>query len=190
MPELQKRSVIVMLILIIFTNGIYSAYWLFKIRKVLNELNSEQKISKAMPIAILIILIVSTLFFFMYLPFAETEVGIAITGIDNLISITGGIMIIVLAFQMKKILEDHYKWPMSGAGTFFFTILYVQARINRIITEGAPTPEPTGISGAKAEIDTKPAGYTQISPGIQNQPVNPTQDALNQEIAKNKQNSP
>ncbi len=64
--------------------------------------------------------------------------------IDDLISSVGLFIIIILAFQVRKILTQHYidKLGMnigfSGLGTFFFHIFYLQYKINRLPVSAEP----------------------------------------------------
>jgi hypothetical protein len=64
--------------------------------------------------------------------------------IDNLLILSGLIVLTVQAFKVRRILNDycanqlHTNVQFSGAATFFFGLLYLQYKINRLIESGEP----------------------------------------------------
>jgi hypothetical protein len=59
--------------------------------------------------------------------------------VGNLVSLAGSIIMLVQAFTVRSILNQHWRntfaeeIEVSGIGTFFFSILYLQYKINRLM---------------------------------------------------------
>jgi hypothetical protein len=54
----------------------------------------------------------------------------------SVVDIASRILTLVLSFQVKAILEENYPDDISGVGTFFLSIFYLQYKINRLQPKG------------------------------------------------------
>ncbi len=131
--QLQKKNVLLMILLTIITYGIYIPVWFLNRKDAFNSLNSKEKISNGPIIFVLIIFIISAILLIPSVLFMETEIGVMIDGVDLIISLVGGITILVMSFKVRRIMNEHYKTNLSGVATFFFTFLYLQYKINRFL---------------------------------------------------------
>ena len=133
---LKKRSVLLMILFSALTLGFYFPFWFLTRRESLNRLSRGKEISFGMCIAILVMASLSLLLFTgtgQQLPSYMLDVGTWITTL-------------VLSFRVKDILNDtllkHRKEQapiflapqeeVAGIFTFFFTIFYLQYKINRL----------------------------------------------------------
>ena len=129
--QLEKKNVLLMILLTIITYGIYIPVWFLNRKDSFNNLNSKEKISNGPIIFVLVIFIISAILLIPSVLFMETEIGVMIDGVDSLINLVGGITILVMSFKVRRIMNEHYKTNLSGVATFFFTFFYLQYKINR-----------------------------------------------------------
>ena len=140
---LKQRRVLVMIVFMIITLGIYYLVWWFRRRPGLNRLNSPQKL------ALWPLLLFAAQFL------AQFVIGVieGITSERNVIGEGGklfmtvvqlmvGIVMIIQTFKIKDMIEDHAQRSnamfleqvhLSGLMTFFFSIFYLQWAINRYV---------------------------------------------------------
>jgi hypothetical protein len=122
---------------------VYQSLWfVFKAPK-LNALNSGSRVSPAMAIVGMILNLASSalsvwsLTVVMANPLAGQNSMLQLVG--NLVSLAGSIIMLVQAFAVRSILNQHWRnsfaeeIEVSGIGTFFFSILYLQYKINRLM---------------------------------------------------------
>ena len=146
---LQRRSLLVMILFMIITFGLYYLIWWFRRRPGLNRLNSDNKLA-------LWPLLFTALF--------VTQMGLGVAaGINQGDPVIGedgqlvvaifqlgvGLLMLFQAFKVKEMIEDHatpeaQSGPMfaehvrlSGLMTFFFTVFYLQWAINRYVVTDA-----------------------------------------------------
>lgn len=131
--QLQKKNVLLMLLLVLITYGIYIPVWFLNRKDTFNDLDSREKLSGGPIIFLLIIFIISAVMLIPSILFMETELGIMIDALDRIITLVGGIIILVLSFKVRRILSEHYKTNLLGVATFFFTLFYLQYTINRFL---------------------------------------------------------
>ena len=143
---LKRRSVLVMVVFMIITLGLYYPVWWFRRRPGLNRLNSPKKLA-AWPL-----LLMTALWVFQFglglvegLRPGEEIIGAGGRLLMSLVQLAVGILMIVQAFKIKDMIEDHgspevESGPMfvdhvqlSGLMTFFFSIFYLQWAINRYV---------------------------------------------------------
>jgi uncharacterized membrane protein len=145
---LKRRSVLVMIVFMIISLGIYYLVWWFRRRPALNRLNSPTKLSIWPPLLMAVLFVIQ-------IPIgiadglapdgqALDEQGVMVMAIFQLV-VT--ILMIVQTFRIKEIIEDHatpdvHEGPifaetvkLSGLMTFFFSIFYLQWAINRYVVE-------------------------------------------------------
>ena len=148
---LKRRRVVVMILLLFVTIGIYYPVWFFRRRGGLNRLDSPRKLALwplvlfASYFALEVVLTVMAGDETPAQVFGE-EVGLVLT----LLQLTTGIIMIVQCFAIKDIIEDHAQGPdggtemfrpkvkLSGLMTFFFSIFYLQWAINKYVVDAAP----------------------------------------------------
>jgi Domain of unknown function (DUF4234) len=143
---LKRRRVLVMILFLIITFGLYYPVWWFRRRPGLNRLNSPKKLA-AWPL-----LVMAALWVFQFglglveglRPGAEV-IGAGGRLFMSIAQLAVGILMIVQSFKIKDMIEDHASpdaesGPMfvdhvqlSGIMTFFFSIFYLQWAINRYV---------------------------------------------------------
>ncbi len=146
-PVFKKVPVIVTILLTIITLGFYIPYWFLSRLKTINELQSEKKLSSGM-IIVAIILFIAAFISAMVSGFMEviddgpTSVSNIFDKLSTILNLAGNIMLIIRAFEVRRILRDHYNGYLkqnitlsgvgSGLATFFFGVWYLQYKINRL----------------------------------------------------------
>jgi len=153
---LKRRRVIVMILFVIVTLGLYYPIWWFRRRPGLNRLDSPKKL------ALWPLILLTALFAVQFVlglvaggrPLAEV-IGPGAASLYLLCRLAVGIVMIVQTFRAKDMIEDHATPEaepgplsveavrLSGLMTFFFSIFYLQWAINRYVVG---TQAPTTIS--------------------------------------------
>jgi len=122
------------------TLGIYLPIWFLKRKDSFNRLISTEKIGSALPISIIVLFGVALFFFFMsgFLEGSDASTSKGFDGLGSIVNLIGSIMLLVMNFKGRRILIDHVNGhlqkqvPSSGLATFFFGVLYLQYKINRL----------------------------------------------------------
>jgi hypothetical protein len=144
---LKRRSVWLMVLLIVITLGFYYPVWFLRRRQGLNRLNSPRKLP-LWPMALFAVYFVVV--FLMGLVTGATPdqtFGAGAGLLIRLVELAVGIMMIIQCFRIKDIIEDHTQGPddaprdelftppvkLSGLMTFFFSIFYLQYAINKYV---------------------------------------------------------
>ncbi|HHD11314.1 MAG TPA: DUF4234 domain-containing protein [Deltaproteobacteria bacterium] len=135
---LERMGVLKLFFLVFITGGIYTGVWFLKRLEAFNALNSEVKLKQA-PFTFIIAGCVVNIGITFFLMFAGKELD---KGLINSLLMTGDILNIVVAvvllvqaFKLRRILMEHFNTTVSWLGTFFFTVFYLQYRINRLTEE-------------------------------------------------------
>ena len=134
-----RMNVFLLFIITIVTAAIFMPIWFLRRKDWLNRLSATKKLGSRLAIFVLVIYCIAAILLFVPLEVLKYE---AWEGIDNLIALVGGIIIVILAFRVRRILIEHFNEKLgmnisfSGAGTFFFTILYLQYKMNRLPISG------------------------------------------------------
>src|SRR5688500_13927461 len=156
---MKRRRVLVMIVFMIISFGLYYPIWWFRRRAGLNRLNA----SKKLPLWPLLLL--GTLFALQFgigLAAGETPleqfIGDGGVLLLSLFQLAVGIVMLIQSFRVKDMIEEHAtpdstSGPMfveqvqlSGLMTFFFSIFYLQWAINRYVVgdrtdvNGEPVP--------------------------------------------------
>lgn len=145
---LKRRGVIMMIVFMIVTFGLYYPIWWFRRRPGLNRLNSDRKL------ALWPLLLFAALFVIqMGLGFAAgLNEGEEVIGEDGqmlvaLFQLGVGLLMLFQTFKVKGMIEDHATPEgestqmfaehvrLSGLMTFFFTLFYLQWAINRYVID-------------------------------------------------------
>ena len=138
----KKISIWLMLVLSIITVGIYVPIWFLFRRDALNRLSASEKLGSSAAIFVLVIYCISAIFLPVRIFSSNANIIIALDMIDNLITLVGIIITLYLAFTVRGILDEHYNehlgmdLPFSKVWTFFFTIFYLQYKMNRLPVSG------------------------------------------------------
>ena len=141
------------LVIGIFTLGIFSIYWLFKQANFVKQIDPT---SKALPLAMAsvglrVLYVVIYLLLFALLRMMDSYALMsAVSGLSSLISLASAVCMILAAFQMRTSLQNYYNsvepigLKLSGVMTFFFSVLYFQHHFSRIVkwkTTGVLDPQ-------------------------------------------------
>lgn len=143
---MKRRRVVVMIVFMIISFGLYYPVWWFRRRAGLNRLNASKKLP------LWPILLLGILFAFQFgiaLAAGETPLeqflgdgGVLLLSVFQL---AVGIVMLIQSFRVKDMIEEHAT-PDSTSGpmfveqvqlsvlmTFFFSIFYLQWAINRYV---------------------------------------------------------
>lgn len=140
---LPKIHLCTVVLLETVTLGIYTVVWFMRRREAMNRLNSEEKISEGVLIAMACVMTASLMFgvfagFLGAFDFDTATVKL-FEVLSNLSGIISGVSVIVTSFNCRKILRDHCRdirpdikleGFASGFWTFLFGIMYLQHKIN------------------------------------------------------------
>ncbi len=138
---LKKMSVLLLIFLGVITGGIYYGFWFLRARKAVNDLETPEKLENFSPIFSIVMYATAVLSYILTGFFEETRDFEAAEGfeiIGDSTAIIGYIFIIISAFKVRRILDDHFNRHLkqgvtfSGVMTFFFSPLYLQYKINRL----------------------------------------------------------
>ena len=135
--ELKKQGIISIVLLMIFTLGIYGLYYIWKMKEISDGLGTAKKVENN--------------FFYSYVGAIVLSVALPMSGIDvgfinSLLSLATMILYIVLSFQLKDVLTEYFNAKlkrnveMSGFWTFVFGFLYLQHKINQQFEVASLTP--------------------------------------------------
>jgi len=122
--ELMETNVLLMIFLTVITVGIYRAIWFLRRRDAINSLQSKEKLNTGVFVFIIVLYSISVL------------VNLA-DGNSSLLYLIAGITLLVQCFKVRRIFNEHFNTYLkkdisfSGVATFFFTIFYLQYKINR-----------------------------------------------------------
>ncbi len=132
--QFEKINVTRMIVISFITLGIYFPVWFMKIKKVLNKLDTKQKISKNLIINLLVFTVLELIFIVLFfIPSSSLIYQGSIYLLTNIFSWISLILLLVLAFKVRNALNEHFtEIKFSGIATFLFTIFYLQNRINSL----------------------------------------------------------
>ena len=125
--EFKKVNILLVILYSVISFGIYLPVWFLKRRDAINKLQSTQKLGKG-------------IFIFVIIAYAMNIALVLLSAytISKWISIVAAIILIVQAFKVRRILNDHFNVYLkkdikfSGPATFFFNIWYLQYKINKL----------------------------------------------------------
>ena len=130
----KRNPTILYIIFTVITLSIYPWFWVFSRKKILNQL-TESKINESLPAFFVITSILSAFL----QGYGETQLdgesAIALSGLFQLISF---VLMVVIAFQMKKVLEEfsvnnEMKISYNGFLTFLLSFMYFNYKLNENI---------------------------------------------------------
>lgn len=125
------RSVALVLVFNVLTLGIYGTYWLWERRNFLQQRQVFVRVG-AVTLGLLLVLDLAAL---------ATAFAPSLAGVANLIGLADAVVRLVALFAMRDALNAWAaslgeRGPRSGAGTFFFGVLYLQHAMNAIARRG------------------------------------------------------
>lgn len=132
---LKKTSVPLILLLSLLTMGVYYPVWFIHQMDSFNAMNSKVKLQKGAFITVIILFVLSVISAFASVGLEGTAGADAVRAFDlmsRFFNIAGGIILLVESFRVKRILSEHFNSKLSGIATFFFNVLYLQYKINRL----------------------------------------------------------
>jgi Domain of unknown function (DUF4234) len=130
--ENERRAVILCILLSVITVGFYPAIWLIRRRPFLDRLNASRTLGSGLPLFIIGMHVVAIL-----VAIGGKEVAPA----SRLVSLAAGITTLIANFRVAAILRSDFARTgrflgVSSVATFFFSIYYLQYKIN----QAADTP--------------------------------------------------
>ena len=125
--ESQRQSVLVTVLLGIFTIGIYQWIWWFLRRRFLDGLDASEKLGFGLPSATIALNVLSQLVPLMGKEFAP---------LASILLIGATVLHLVVVFRIAGILRSHFarngiRREVSGLATFFLGVMYLQYIINQ-----------------------------------------------------------
>ena len=129
----KRNPTILYIIFTVITLTIYPLFWVFSRKKILNQL-TESKINESLP-AFFVITSILSAFLQGYGETQFDESAIAVGGFLSFISV---VLMVVIAFQMKKVLEEfsvnnEMKISYNGFLTFLLSFMYINYKLNENI---------------------------------------------------------
>ena len=133
----MKKSVLSIIILSLITLGIYIPIWFLLQSRFINRFSQNSTFDRSLPILALIVAIAPMLMVFSWAYFNIPSEYL----LDQIISISNlafVVIILKMSFAVRRIFIDHYAssegrvFPISRVATFFFTIYYLQYKMNRL----------------------------------------------------------
>ncbi len=121
-----------MILFSIITYGIYIPFWLLSHKDIFNKLKSSEKLNSGSILFILGLFVTSALLLIPLHIFKGKEIALTITIIDSFVSLMGGVGVLMLSFQIRRMLKEHYKTKLSWVWTLCFSVFYLQYKINRL----------------------------------------------------------
>lgn len=134
--EAERRSVLVCVVLSFITLGIYQAVWLYRRRPFLDSLRAKEKLGTVLPALVLTVMALNLL-----------GMVPALEPLGRTTGLIAGCAMVASCFRVKAILQAELiqigaPEKLSGAATFFFGIMYLQHRLNRLADVAATVPPP------------------------------------------------
>ncbi|MBN1544472.1 DUF4234 domain-containing protein [Candidatus Woesearchaeota archaeon] len=145
---IKKRRVILILTLSIVTFGIYAAIWFMRVKKSIDALGTEKKLKMWMTVTFLVaVLLDMALLAYTVItpPFLISESVILLRHVLLVVNVA---MVLNLSLQTEKALDEYFNRTqnrnikMSLVPTFFFTLLYLQHKINQFVSSAPAKVQP------------------------------------------------
>ena len=140
---------LLLIFLTFITVAVYYPVWFLRRRSALNGLQSRDKLNTGVFVVAIVLLSVGLLLMLMsgaLEGFGEglgqrdlVAVSKGLEGFAQFLNLVAGIALLIQSFKVRRMLTEHLAArtgqpvSFSGPGTFFFQILYLQHKINRIL---------------------------------------------------------
>jgi len=129
--EDERRSVLVCVALAFVSCGLYTPIWLIRRQRFLDALRADKKLGMLPTVALLSYIATFGLAFI-----GGAAQAHEILAVERIVSVAGGILTLVTNFRVAAILRSEFArtgrfLSVSGVGTFFLGIFYLQYKINQ-----------------------------------------------------------
>jgi hypothetical protein len=141
-PGFVKANIYLAALYTIVTSGIYLPYWFLRRLDIINGMHSEIKLKSLVFVLIIILFLISLLTSLgggiMIGMNYEDLTGWLLYGISNIASVAGIILLVIQAFKLRRIFDDHFNKylkqsiELSKLGTFLLNSLYFQHKVNEL----------------------------------------------------------
>ncbi|MBI5560120.1 MAG: DUF4234 domain-containing protein [Deltaproteobacteria bacterium] len=138
---LGKMEVWKLVLLTFFTGGIYSAVWFLRRLGAINGLSSPVKLNQGV-FGFIIAGCASNIGMALFLVLFSGRIGpqtsANLSTASDILSLLVEVTVLLQTFKVRKVFMDHFmekekrEISFSWAGTFFFSIFYLQYKINRL----------------------------------------------------------
>ena len=154
----KRNPTILYIIFTVITLSVYPWFWVFSRKKILNQL-TESKITESLPVIFVITAILS-----IFLQgYGETQYDESTIAAGNGLSFISLVLMIVIAFQMKKVLKEfsdnnEMKISYNGFFTFLFNFWYINYKLNEnidYITQNSILDKEEKITSEKETLSEK-----------------------------------
>ena len=118
------------------TVGLYPVYWLYTRTRILNRVLPSNPVPVGLAVAAVIALLASAAASFLNGMYPDHS---GVGAMSSVINIVSGIVNLVWVFMFRNRLNQHFvphegdRYRLSGVLTFFFTVLYLQYKLNQLI---------------------------------------------------------
>ena len=142
---IEKKNIWIMLVLGIVTLGIYFPIYFWELKKATDITETTKKASGALLVAFSVVGVGNAIYIF-YILFVENVYSFFM----ELFFFVAVILEVTLAFQFKDILNEYFnniqkkRMVFSDRGVFFFSIYYLQHKINKALEKEVATFPLTG----------------------------------------------
>ena len=149
LPGLRRTSVLLLIFLTFVTVVIYYPVWFLRRRRALNGLRSRDKLNTGVFVVAIVLFSVGLLLMLMAWALEGFGEGLGrgdllavskgLEGFAQFLNLVAGIALLIQSFKVRRMLTEHLAAhtgqpvSISGLGTFFFQILYLQYKINTIL---------------------------------------------------------
>jgi hypothetical protein len=133
LATLPRVNVALMVVLTLATLGVYFPLWYLRRLHALNALRSPVKVGPILPVVVLVLYIPRIgpeLLHGIFVALGASALTALASGTSTVLGLAQGVLLLVLAFQVKEILEDHLRVSLAGVWTFLFNAYYLQSTIN------------------------------------------------------------
>ena len=157
--SVKRNHTILFIIYSVITLTIYLWFWVFSRKKIINQL-TESKINESLPVLFVITVILSSVLEV----YGGTQLnGGSAIGLSILLQLISTVLMIVIAFQMKKVLKEfsdnnEMKISYNGFFTFLFNFWYINYKLNEnidYITQNSIVDKEEKITSEKETLSEK-----------------------------------
>ena len=155
----KRNHTILFIIYSVITLTIYLWFWVFSRKKIINQL-TESKINESLPVIFVIAAILSSVLEV----YGGTQLnGGSAIGLSILFQLISTVLMVVIAFQMKKVLKEfsdnnEMKISYNGFFTFLFNFWYINYKLNEnidYITQNSIVNKEEKITSEKETLSEK-----------------------------------
>lgn len=136
---IQRMHLCKVVLFQVLTLGIYTPVWFLRRLDAFNahDARADKQVSDTLVYVMLGCSILALVggFFAGFLQAMQSPSAVVADGVSTLANIISVVLMVIAAFQVRKVLQERFTaegTPLSGVWTFFFNVLYLQYRINRL----------------------------------------------------------